>query len=316
MRTILFVLRRMVLGCGIFIAVTAMCFILYNLRGPAIVATDLLGPHPTPAQVASKIHALGMDRSIVVQYLSWLSGFIRGDLGPSLQTNLPISTTLANAIPITLSIFVSTFVLTVIFGVLLGVWAATRAGVIDRVLQLVAVMLQMVPGFYLALVIVIVFAIKLSLFPATGFIPIQTSFVGWLSTVTLPTVSISIGSIVGIAIWVRSNIIDLLRLDFVRTLRARGISERSILFKHVLRNAAAPTLTMLSFVVIGLLSGVIIIEQIYALHGLGSVALASGTAGDIPVVVDVTALMVGVIVVVNIIVDILNGILNPKARLA
>jgi peptide/nickel transport system permease protein len=174
----------------------------------------------------------------------------------------------------------------------------------------------MIPGFLLALLIVIVFAVNLRLFPATGFIPIQRSFSGWLATVTLPSISIALGGILGIALWVRASVIDLLRLDFVRTLRSRGISERTILLKHVLRNAAPPTLTIFGFTVIGLLSGVIFVERIYALPGLGQLALTSGQSGDIPAMLGVTSFMVVVVVFVNLAVDVANGILNPKSRLS
>jgi peptide/nickel transport system permease protein len=311
-----YVARRCAIGVAIFVCVTALAFFLLNLQGSQAIAANLLGPNALPEQIEAKADQLGLDRPTVVRYLEWFVGLFRGDFGRSFLTGQPVTEMLATRIPVTVSVLVLTLLLSVTFGVVVGLVAATRGGLVDRALQGLYVLLHMIPGFLLALLIVIVFAVNLRLFPATGFIPIQRSFSGWLATVTLPSISIALGGILGIALWVRASVIDLLRLDFVRTLRSRGISERTILLKHVLRNAAPPTLTIFGFTVIGLLSGVIFVERIYALPGLGQLALTSGQSGDIPAMLGVTSFMVVVVVFVNLAVDVANGILNPKSRLS
>jgi peptide/nickel transport system permease protein len=165
-------------------------------------------------------------------------------------------------------------------------------------------------------VLVIIFSLNLGLFPATGFIPITESVTGWLSTIVLPVVAIALGPTLALAVWIRSSIIDMRRQDWVRTLRARGISQRAIMYRHVLRNAAAPTVQILGLMVIGLISGTIIVERIFALPGVGTMALSSGLQGDIPVVLGAITFLVVVVVVVNLAVDVINGLLNPKARVS
>lgn len=312
---LIYIARRVAIGVAIFIAVTALSYLLLYLQGPRAIAANLLGPNALPEQIDAKAEQLGLDRPIFVQYTEWFGGMLGGDFGRSFRTGQPVADMLATSVPVTVSVLVLTLILSVAFGVVLGLLAATRGGILDRALQSAYVVLHMIPGFLLALLIVIVFAVNLRWFPATGFIPIQRSFTGWLSTVTLPAISIALGGILGIGLWVRASVIDLLRLDFVRTLRARGIPERSVLLKHVLRNAAPPTLTIFGFFVISLLSGVIFVERIYALPGLGTLALTAGSTGDIPAMLGVVSFMVVVVVLVNLAVDLANGLLNPKSRL-
>jgi peptide/nickel transport system permease protein len=178
------------------------------------------------------------------------------------------------------------------------------------------VVLSALPPYWVALVLVIAFAINLRWLPATGYIPIGVSILGWASTMILPAVSIALGATFGLAVWIRSSIIDLQRQEFVRTLRSRGISRRAIMYRHILRNAAAPTIQLLALMMIALLGGAIIVERVFALPGIGMMALNAGQVGDIPVVLASVAFLVLVVVIINLIVDIVNGLLNPKVRLA
>jgi peptide/nickel transport system permease protein len=161
---------------------------------------------------------------------------------------------------------------------------------------------------------VLVFAVKLDWFPAIGYIPFAESPGGWLSTITLPVASLSIASVAGVSQQVRGAVIDVLRQDYVRTLRARGLSAPRIVFKHVLRNASAPALVLLGMQFVGLLGGAVLVEQIFGLPGIGGMTVTYTSRGDIPVVMALVMLTVVGVVLINLVTDVLIGWLNPKAR--
>lgn len=307
--------RRLASGVVIFLSVTTFSFLLFYARGGEAIARNFLGPNATLEQAKATAAALGLDRPVLVQYGEWLAGLVRGDLGRSLASGDPVTLILSTRIPVTLSLVVLTLVITVVIGLVLGVIAATRGGVLDRSLQVLSVLIGALPGYWVALILVVVFSLNLRLFPATGFIPLTESFGGWLSTTILPAVSIAVGAVFGLAVWIRSAIIDVQRMDFVRTLRARGLSPRALMYRHVLRNSAAPIVQMIGLQTIALLGGVIIVERVFALPGIGSLALDSGVSGDVPVVLGCVTFLVTVVVLINLLVDLANAFLNPKVRL-
>lgn len=313
---LLYLIRRIGAGVVVFLTVTGICYLLYNIRGGYAIAFNILGTDATPEEIELKVTQLGLDRPLPVQYLEWFTGLFRGDLGQSFISSQQVTAIMSTRVPVTLSLILASLILTMVFSVLLGVLAATRGGIIDRIVQGLSVILGAVPAYWLALILVITFSLNLRLFPATGFIPLTESFTGWISTITLPAIGISLGSIFGLAVWIRSSIIDMRRQDWVRTLRSRGLTQNAIMYRHVLRNAAAPTVQILGLMIIGLIGGTIIVERIFALPGVGIMALNSGQAGDIPVVLGAVTFLVVVVVLINIAVDVLNGFLNPKARIS
>lgn len=310
-----YVLRRVGTGVAVFLSVTALTFTLFFARGGERLAANFIGDDMDPSQIRARAESLGLLRPLHTQYLEWLGGFVRGDLGASFRTSQAVVDVLATRLPVTLSLVLVSIVLTMLVGIPLGVLAATRGGGIDRGLQLFTVAMQAIPGYWLALILAIVFGLMLQVIPATGFIPLNESLGGWFSSVIMPSVAVAMASTAFVAAQIRGSMLDVLRQDYIRTLRARGISPRSIIFKHALRNAAPPTLTALSLQVIALLGGTVIVERIFALPGLGSISVTAGQDGDVPVVLGAVAYMVVVIVLVNLVTDILNGWVNPKARI-
>jgi peptide/nickel transport system permease protein len=311
-----YILRRLLSGVIILLTVTGLSFVLLYARGGAAIARNFLGQTATMQQAELTARHLGLDRPLLTQYAGWLGGLVRGNLGNSYASGVPVSVLLGEAAPVTLSLVVLTLVLTMIFSLFLGVLAAARGGWFDRLMQVLSVILGALPAYWVALMLVIIFSLNLSLFPATGYVSLTTSFTGWLSSLTLPATSIALGITLVLAVWIRSCIIDVQRRDFVRTLRSRGIPDRTIMYRHVLRNAAAPIVQMLGLQAIALLSGVIIVEKVFALPGIGTLTLSSGQDGDVPVVMGCITFLVVVVVVINLIVDIVNGLLNPKLKLA
>lgn len=309
----LFLLRRLGAGLVLIVIVTALTA-LFIYSGGTDIARNILGNTATDEQVRLRASELGLDRPPLEQYFNWFVAAVQGDLGKSYFNSEPVLQALSNRVPVTLSLVIGAVVFTAILSALLGVLAAVRRGWIDRVVQIFNVVAGALPTFWVGLVLVSIFAIQLGWFPATGYTPPAVDPVKWILGLVLPITALVIGSL-GAAAIVRSSVIDILRLDFVRTLRAHGLTRQQVLFRHVLRNAAPPFLTIISLQFIGLMGGAVVIERVFAIPGLGLLATDAAQRGDVPIVLGVVTMTVLVIVVVNLIVDVLNGWLNPKARL-
>ncbi|GAA3381762.1 ABC transporter permease [Cryptosporangium minutisporangium] len=310
-----FVLRRAGAGLLLVFVISFVTYLLLSIPDND-VARALLGSNAPESLVRAKNAELGVDRPVLVQYLDWLSHAVRGDLGRSWFTSENVSTAIAARLPVTLSLMVGVTLLTALVAFALGTWAGVRRGAADRFVQVLGVLGYALPGFLVTLVIVLVFAVRLGWFPAIGYIPLTDSVSGWLSTITLPILSLSISAVAGTSQQVRSAVIEVSRQDYVRTLRSRGLPTRTILCKHVLRNASAPALTVLGMQFVGLLGGTVLVEQIFGLPGLGSMAVQYTTRGDIPVIMGLLTVTVIGVVLINLAVDLAIGLLNPKARRA
>ncbi|WP_104165991.1 ABC transporter permease [Cryobacterium sp. N22] len=310
-----FIFRRLVSGVVVLFVVSTLTFFLLYFSATS-VARNILGESATQAQVQLKETELGLDQPLVSRYLSWLGGVVQGDFGVSWFTSQPVVGSILGRLPTTLSIVLATIVIAAVLATLLGVAAAVRRGWIDRLLQIVSIGASAVPQFVVAIVLVTVLAIQLRIFPATGYVPMNQDFGGWLASIALPILALAIGAVASTAQQVRSAVINVLSRDYVRTLRSRGLAPREILFRHVLRGAAPAGLTVLSLQFIGMLGGVVVIEQIFALPGMGFLALQSTTQGDMPVLMGVVVYIVIIVVIVNLLVDLAVGWLNPKARVS
>ncbi|MTE24897.1 ABC transporter permease [Microbacterium sp. ZXX196] len=300
----------------LLIVVSLLTFTLLNLTGGISVARGILGPLASDEQVQQRAEDLGLLDPFFIRFGSWLLSAVQGDLGRSWFTSESVTTVLASRLPVTLTIAVTTVLVTAVLSTVLGVAAAVYRGWVDRVVQIIAVVGFALPGFWVALVLVSTLAVGLGIFPATGYIDFTTSPAGWLSTITLPVTSLAIGSIAATAQILRGSLIDVLGSDFVRTLRAAGVPESRVLYVHALRNAAPPSLTVLSLQFIGLLGGTVIIEKVFALPGIGSVAETATATGDLPLVLGVVVLSVAIVIIVNLVIDLVNGFLNPKVRIS
>ena len=312
---LLFVLRRLAAGLVLLFVLSSATFFLLNLTGQD-PAREVAGQAAGVAQVTAKRHELGLDQPVLTRYGDWLSHAVRGDLGTSWFTSNPVTTVLGQALPITLSLVFGAMLLTAVLSVGLGVWAAVRGGWLDRALQVLSTVTFAVPNFLIALVLALLFAVKLGLFPATGYTTFTESPTGWIASITLPAVALALGAIATVATQVRGSMIEVLRQDYVRTLRARGLPRRSILYRHALRNAAPPGLTTLSIMFIATISGAVIVEKVFNLPGIGTQANQSAAQGDLPLVLGIVVVTVVLVVLVNLLLDLAQGWLNPKVRVS
>ena len=310
-----FILRRLISGVVVLFVVSTLTFFLLYFSATS-VARNILGDTATQEQVHLKEVELGLDQPLISRYFDWLGSVLTGDFGSSWFSSQPVVESILGRLPTTLSIVLLTIVIAAVLATLLGVAAAVRRGWVDRVLQIVSIGASAIPQFVVAIILVTVFAIGLRVFPATGYVPLGNSVSGWALSIALPIVALALGTVASTAQQVRSAVINVLSRDYVRTLRSRGLAPREILFRHVLRGAAPAGLTVLSLQFIGMLGGVVVIEQIFALPGLGFLALQSTTQGDMPVLMGVVVYIVIIVVVVNLLVDLAVGWLNPKARVS
>jgi peptide/nickel transport system permease protein len=310
-----FLIRRVLTGVLTVATICVLGFVLLYANG-ADVARRIVGDTASAEIVERKRQELGIDRPLLTQFFDWASNALTGDLGRSWFSGQDVTDALAARLPVTLSLTIGAVLVTALVGVLLGVLAASRRGGVDRTIQTASVVAAAVPGFLVALVLALVFGIWLRWLPATGYVRLEDSVFGWLATITLPVVALSIGAIASVAQQVRGSMVDALRLDYVRTLRAHGLPRRSVLYRHVLRNAAGPALSVLGLQFVVLFGGAVVVEQVFSLPGLGQTAVSATVGGDVPLVMGILVATAILVLAVNLIVDLLQGWLNPKVRVS
>ncbi|TQK20685.1 peptide/nickel transport system permease protein [Microbacterium sp. SLBN-154] len=310
-----FTLRRLASGIGLLIVISALAYTLLFFSSSSI-ARNILGDQATPEQIALKEAELGLDQPLLVRYLGWVGAALQGDLGRSWFNGEPVTETIQSRLPVTLVLMIVSIVLVAVFAAVLGVLAAVRRGWVDQTVQVGAVIGDAIPGFVLAIFLVTIFAVNLGWFPAVATIRPGAGAEAWIVSLTLPVIAIVVNYVTSSAQQIRSAVIKELEKDYVRTLRSRGLSEREIVLKNVLRSAAPAGLTVLSLQFIGLLGGVIILEQVFAIPGIGALAVNATVLSDIPLVMGVVIITVVIVMIVNLLVDIAQGALNPKVRLS
>lgn len=309
-----YVARRLASSFVLLVLVTTLTFVMV-FGGAENVAQNILGDNATTEQIEALEQRLGIDRPLHEQYFSWVSGAVRGDLGQSWTLGESVGRILSGRLPVTLSMVILATLIIGVVSALLGIMAAVRGGWADRIIQVISVVGFSLPNFWLGLILVVVFALNLRWLPATGYTDFSTSPVGWLASLALPVGALVLSGIASASQQVRGAMIDALRQDYVRTLRAGGIKTSSVLFRHALRNAMPAALTVLSLQFIGLLGGAAIIERVFAIPGLGSITVQAALSGDIPILMGVVVTMIILVVIVNIAIDLANAWVNPKVRL-
>lgn len=310
-----YILRRLGTSLILVIVVTFITFLLLSTSFES-VARRLLGDSATPESLTAMMTKLGYDRPLLVQYGDWLWGAVRGDFGSSVYSGLDVASTVIQRLGVTLSLIIPALLITVLISVALGVWAASRGGAADRVAQVVSLIGYIVPGLLLAIVLVYVFAVTLRWLPATGYTPIAGNVGGWIRSITLPVIVLVVASVASMTSQVRGTMVDELRKDYVRTMRTRGVPTGSIVYRHALRNAAGPALTVMSLEFMAMFGAALIIENVFGLPGIGSFGFNSALQADVPMLLGLTVFSVLMVTVVNLATDLVNAWLNPKVKLS
>ncbi len=305
--------RRVVISVTLLVIIPALTFVIEALT-PGNAADFLLGVSATPEQRAALNHQLGLDQPLWVRYLTWMGRFLHGDLGNSLFTGEPVSQGLASWLPVSLSLLIGATLVTVVVGVAIGAASAQHTGGIGRLIDSLSVLGIAVPNFWLEVVLVEVFAVTFRILPATGYVQPQDSLIEWGLSLVLPVVALAFAGVTAVAKQTRDQMKDVLDRDFIRNLRANGVHERSVIYRHALRNASIPIVTVIGQLFVGALAGSVVVENIFVLPGLGSAAVQAATSHDYPVIQGISVYFTLIVIAVNVIVDIAYGWLNPQVR--
>ena len=282
---------------------------------PGDPALLIMGTEGSPEATARLRQAMGLDRPLPVQYVDWLARAIRGDLGVSIQYDLPVGRLIASRLPVTVPLTLLAAGVMVAVAIPLGLYAATRhlrAG--DWVTMIVSQLGIAVPSFWTGLLLILLFSVRLGWAPSGGFEGWSAGVTAGMRSLALPALALGLFQAAVLVRATRSAVLDVLREDYVRTARAKGIAEARVLGVHTLRNAMIPIVTVAGVQLGQLIAGSIILESVFALPGLGRLALGAITARDLPVVQGVTLFVASGIVLINFAVDVAYGFLDPRIR--
>lgn len=281
---------------------------------PGDPVLTILGTGATPETVAAMRATLGLDEPIVVQYWLWLKSAIVGDFGVSMVSGQSVSEAILGRLPTTLSLVLLATVAAAVVGIALGVFSAVRGGALGRTTDVLAIVGYVIPNFWLGLMLVLVFAVQLNWLPATGYVKLTQNPAGWLESLILPVIAVSLMGVTAIAKQTRDAMRQVMGAEFITVLRADGFSERRIIFSYALRNAAIPIVTGTGVLFIGMFGGTVLVESVFVLPGIGTLAVSAARSGDITMLQGVAVVFCIVVVIANVIVDLLYGWLNPKVR--
>jgi peptide/nickel transport system permease protein len=282
---------------------------------PADPAAELAGETATPQQLAAIHHHLGLDRPFLVQYASWLWNALHGNLGTSFFTNIPVEQSIAQRLPVDLSLAGLAVLLAVVFGLAAGIVAAARrGGIVDRAITALCAVALAVPEFWLGILLVIVFAVRIRLLPASGYAATSAGVGQWFRHLILPALCLAVPVSALIARQLRTSLVGVLAENYVTGAVVRGLGRRRILFKHALRNAAAPAVATIGLIIPQLIGGTVIAETVFALPGLGRLAMDSTMAHDLPVIQGILLVTIALVLVSNITTDVVLARLRPGAK--
>lgn len=309
-------LRALLRTAPVLLVTAGITFLLgaFAKQNPADL---LLGEAATPEAVAELDHELGRDRPLLVQFASWLWNAVQGDLGESWFTGIPVTTTIADRLPVSLSIAGAALVIAIVVGGGAGLLAAVRRGSwADTAVTVVASTLATLPPFVVSIVLILLFGVAIPILPTGGYTPFTQDPAGWLACIILPAIALSLEAAADIARQLRTALVHTYDANFIRGARLRGLSPRRVLLRHALPHAAGPALSVVGIQVPRLVGGAIIAEQIFSLPGLGLMAYDGATQGDMPVVLGSVMVIVVVVLISTFVIDLLLTALNPHERTA
>jgi peptide/nickel transport system permease protein len=309
-----YVLRRAAAFVATLFFVSVLIFVVIRVL-PGDPAQLIMGTEGSPEAVARLREALGLNRPLAVQYVEWLGRALRGDLGVSIQYDIPVGWLILSRLPVTLPLMALAAAFMVIVAIPFGLYAATRRGRVGDYLTMIVSQLGVaVPSFWSGLLLILIFSVHLGWVQSGGFDGWRNGLWSGLRSLLLPALALGFFQAAVLIRATRSAVLEVLREDYVRTARAKGVAELSVIGKHTFRNALIPVITVAGIQLGHLLAGSIILESVFALPGLGRLALGAITARDLPVVQGVTLFVAGAIVLLNFLVDLAYVMLDPRVR--
>ena len=300
-----FLVRRLIVAILVAATVMTLAFILTRLSGD--LAISIAGPNATQADVEAVRKAYGLDRPLTAQFFDWAGRAVTGDLGESYFFKTKVSNLIAERMPITVTLGLTGLVIALAVSLPLGILAAVRENTaFDRTVQIVALLGQAMPSFWLGLILMITFGLQLGWLPISG--------TGSWQHYVMPGIVLAFSAIPALTRLTRAGMIQAMGSDYIRTARAKGLSRASILLKHALRNAAIPVVAIAAVQLGFMLGGSIVIEQVFALHGVGFLAWESIGKNDFPVVQAVVLVLAVIYVALTMVADLMNAVLDPRLR--
>lgn len=310
-----FLARRLASAFLVLVLVSALSFgIIWLVPGDPTAV--LLDANTSPEQVARLRTQLGLDKPLLLQIVGWYGRILRGDLGQSILLNRSVMAAILERLPVTLSLAGISLLLAVVLGVLAGIIAAMNHNRWpDQLIMATALLGLSVPDFWLGLMMVFLFAVQLGWFPTGGFVPLQDSVAGWARSIAMPALALALVQMGFIARMARASMLEVLSQDFIRTADAKGLSRADIVVRHGLPNALVPILTVIGIVAGALLGGTVIIEQVFSLPGIGRLVIGAVLSRDFPVIQGGLLFLAVIYLAVNLIVDLLYAVVDPRVRL-
>ncbi len=294
--------------------VSFLTFLAFDVI-PGDAARSKMGTEATAEQVKALQEEMGLNDPVPVQYARWLGGLVTGDLGESYSYSMPVWELLRDKLPITAALTVMSFLLILVLSVPLGIYTAQREGTwADRILMVLDQVAMSVPGFFWGILITLLFGLILKWFTPGAYVPVSESFGGFLGYLIAPSVAIALPRCAMGVKMLRSSVLAQLEKDYVRTAYARGNGRRRVMYRHVLKNALLPVLTFWGMTIADIVANSIIIEQVFTIPGMGSLLITSISNRDYPVALGIIVLIAFFVIVVNFIVDILYGRIDPRIR--
>jgi peptide/nickel transport system permease protein len=309
-----YIVRRILATIPVLAIVALVVFSILHIA-PGDPAAVIAGDQATPEQIVAIRAKLGLDRPFHEQFLLWLGNALRGDLGVSIFSNLPVGHLFLQRLEPTIALTIMTTLVTVGLAVPVGVLAAWKAGsFIDRAVMSFAVLGFSFPVFVIGYIFIYIFAIKLQLLPVQGYRPLEQGLWPFLSHLILPSLALGMSFMALVARITRASVLEVLSQDHIRTARAKGLPTRQLLFDHALPNAAVPIVTIIGVGVALLLGGVVVTESVFAIPGLGRLVVDAILHRDYPIIQGVLLIFSAVYVFVNLAIDLLYVVIDPRIR--
>jgi peptide/nickel transport system permease protein len=306
--------RRIVSAVPILFLVSLLTFGLMHFI-PGDPAVAIAGLSATPEQIIQLRHDLGLDQPFFTQLYRWYAGLFEGNLGRSLLMGQPVLSVMLFRLPVTIALSAYALVITLVLGLLSGIVAALRQNtVVDQAAMVFAMIGISMPNFWLGLLIIFIIAVKFGWLPTGGYIAFSDDPVGWLRTSTMPAISLALLQVGLLARITRSTMLEVLRQDYIRTARAKGLPRRLVVFKHALTNALIPITTVIGIVVSLLISGSVVTESLFSIPGVGQLLTQAVLNRDYPLVQGGLLLVTALLVLVNVLVDVSYAVLDPRVR--
>jgi peptide/nickel transport system permease protein len=314
-RMLVWVARRLALAVLTLFVVSLVVFVATQVL-PGDAAQAIAGRSGTPERVEELRAELNLDRSSAAQYLDWISGVLRGDLGPSVAANEPVSSVLSSKVTNTLVLVLLASLITLPLSVVLGVWAAVRRdGWLDRTFQFVSLVLNAIPDFVVGLLLAVVFATTVwQILPGASLIPEGASPFSEIDAFVLPTATLVLVCVPYLARLIRASMIDVLESEYVQLARLKGLPEREVRYRHALPNALMPAIQGSAQVLAYMAGGIVLVEYVFAFPGLGAELVEAVQLRDLPVIQAATLILAAFYIVVNLVADLLTVALTPKLR--